>query len=44
MENNLVQPTLSLIAISIPLFIVVLPELFFKEKVSNIKIVGIAKP
>lgn len=33
---------LSLIAISIPLFIVVLSRIIFKEKVSNIKIVGIA--
>jgi drug/metabolite transporter (DMT)-like permease len=33
---------LSLIAISIPLFIVVLSRIFFKEKVSNLKIVGIA--
>lgn len=32
---------LSLIAISIPLFIVVLSRIIFKEKVSNIKIVGI---
>ena len=33
---------LSLIAISIPLFIVVLSRIIFKEKVSNLKIVGIA--
>jgi drug/metabolite transporter (DMT)-like permease len=33
---------LSLIAISIPLFIVVLSRIIFKEKVSNMKIVGIA--
>ena len=33
---------LSLIAISIPLFIVVLSRIIFKEKVSNIKIIGIA--
>ena len=33
---------LSLIAISIPLFIVVLSRIIFKEKVSNIKILGIA--
>lgn len=33
---------LSLIAISIPLFIVVLSRIIFKEKVSNTKIVGIA--
>jgi drug/metabolite transporter (DMT)-like permease len=33
---------LSLIAISIPLFIVVLSRIFFKEKVSNLKIIGIA--
>jgi drug/metabolite transporter (DMT)-like permease len=33
---------LSLIAISIPLFIVVLSRIIFKEKVSNIKITGIA--
>ena len=33
---------LSLIAISIPLFIVVLSRIIFKEKVSTIKIVGIA--
>jgi drug/metabolite transporter (DMT)-like permease len=33
---------LSLIAISIPLFIVVLSRIIFKEKVSNIKLVGIA--
>ena len=32
----------SLIAISIPLFIVVLSRIIFKEKVSNLKIVGIA--
>jgi drug/metabolite transporter (DMT)-like permease len=32
---------LSLIAISIPLFIIVLSRFFFKEKVSNIKIIGI---
>ncbi|MFE3869115.1 DMT family transporter [Flavobacterium sp. LS2P90] len=32
---------LSLIAISIPLFIVVLSRIIFKEKVSNIKIIGI---
>jgi drug/metabolite transporter (DMT)-like permease len=32
---------LSLIAISIPLFIVVLSRIIFKEKVSNLKIVGI---
>jgi len=33
---------LSLIAISIPLFIVILSRIIFKEKVSNIKIIGIA--
>ncbi|MFM2368188.1 MAG: hypothetical protein RL619_488 [Bacteroidota bacterium] len=33
---------LSLIAISIPLFIIVLSKIIFKEKVSTIKIVGIA--
>lgn len=33
---------LSLIAISIPLFIVALSRIIFKEKVSNLKIVGIA--
>lgn len=33
---------LSLIAISIPLFIVILSRIFFKEKVSSIKIIGIA--
>lgn len=33
---------LSLIAISIPLFIVLLSRIIFKEKVSNIKIIGIA--
>lgn len=33
---------LSLIAISIPLFIVLLSRIIFKEKVSNIKITGIA--
>ena len=33
---------LSLIAISIPLFIVVLSRIIFKEKVSHIKLVGIA--
>jgi len=36
------EVNLSLIAISIPLFIVVLSRIIFKEKVSNIKIVGIA--
>lgn len=33
---------LSLIAISIPLFIIILSRIIFKEKVSNIKIAGIA--
>ncbi|SHM10218.1 DMT family transporter [Flavobacterium xanthum] len=33
---------LSLIAISIPLFIIILSRIIYKEKVSNIKIVGIA--